>query len=94
MFGYNPGFSGTRFRNNNRWRFLRNNPNLDPNIAFLGHARLLLKFYFMQPPKVEEEPKKDPPPKDPPGTGKGGNKKKPDIKDIRETKNYLQNYWS
>ena len=94
MFGYNPGFSGTKFMDTiTGGDFLRNNPNLDPNIAYFGletSAKPGFTLPSMQPPKVEEEPKKDPPPKkDPlPGTGKGGNEEtSTDIKDaIREDK--------
>ena len=36
LFGYNPGFSGTKFMNTmTGGDFLRNNPNLDPDIAYL-----------------------------------------------------------
>ena len=87
MFGYNPGFSGTRFMDTiTGGDFLRNNPDLDPNIAYFGlqtSAKPGFTLPSMQPPKVEEEPKKDPP-----GTGGTGNEETTtDIKDaIREDK--------
>ena len=55
LFGYNPGFSGTKFMNTmTGGDFLRNNPNLDPDIAYLiGQTSAKEGFEI---PSMEKQP--------------------------------------